>query len=105
MGLKCLFTTQRINSSGMRQYRLHEMNLHSDFVETLRGMGKIPKVNLNHVIELTEEKKRKQDQLVKKLKEAMADPARKAALEANPEFQKIIEDNQELKKELELALA
>ena len=58
VGLQCLFTTQRINSSGMREYRLHEMNLHSDFVGTLREMGKIPKVNLNHVLELTEEKKR-----------------------------------------------
>ena len=60
----------------MRQYRLHEMHLHSDFVQTLREMGKIPKVNLNTVIELNREKKQaeaRNKDWVDKLKEALAE--------------------------------
>jgi len=54
--MKCLYTTQKLNSAGMRQFRLHEMMLFSDFVSTLREMGKIPKVTLNEVKRLSNEK-------------------------------------------------
>ena len=77
----------------MRQYRLHEMHLHSDFVQTLREMGKIPKVNLNTVIELNREKKQaeaRNKDWVDKLKEALADPARKDGLLVNATFLEMI---------------
>ena len=55
-GLKCLYTTQRINSSNMRQYRLHEMRLYKDFIETISDFGKIPEVSLKEVEKLAEQK-------------------------------------------------
>ena len=89
----------------MRQYRLHEMHLHSDFVETLCDMGKIPKVNLDHVQELTQEKQKqeaKNKELVKKLKQALADPDRRDSLMAKEAFKKMIQDDERLKVELGL---
>ena len=93
--LKLLYTTQRLNSSGMRQFRLHEMQFFSDFVEILRDLGKMPKVTLKEVKLLTdrkreaEEKKRNQ---IEQLKILLQDPAKRQVLEARPEFQELLKD-------------
>ena len=87
--LKLLYTTQRLNSSGMRQFRLHEMQFFSDFVGTLRDLGKLPKVTLKEVKLLTdrkreaEEKKRNQ---IEQLKVLFQDPEKRQILEARPEL-------------------
>ena len=71
------------------------MQFFSDFVETLRDLGKIPKVTLKEVKLLTdrkreaEEKKRNQ---IEQLKVLLQDPAKRQVLEARPEFQELLKD-------------
>ena len=71
------------------------MQFFSDFVETLRDLGKIPKVTLKEVKLLTdrkreaEEKKRNQ---IEQLKVLLQDPAKRQVLETRPEFQELLKD-------------
>ena len=95
--MKCLYTTQRLNSAGMRQYRLHEMQLFSDFVSTLREMGKIPKVTLKQVKKLSKEKmaaQKQKDEKLEKLKELLKDPEKSKVLRDNPIFKELMSDEQ-----------
>ena len=95
--MKCLYTTQKLNSAGMRQFRLHEMMLFSDFVSTLREMGKIPKVTLKVVKGLSKEKmaaQKQKDEKLEKLRELLKDPEKSKILRESPIFKELMSDEQ-----------